>query len=140
MNAPYSTILQELSQASIGLSTMVDEHFGINVVEFLAAGLLTLSHASAGPLLDIAVADEQGRPTGFHAKEVDEFVKILATILEMDEGQRMEIRIRARQRAMQTFSAEAFRRAWEERFWQRLKARMVAAAPMQTQGPQKKSQ
>ena len=65
---------------------MVDEHFGINVVEFMvsllhgssplsvdlqrilhssqAAGLITLSHASAGPLLDIAVPSSSGQITG----------------------------------------------------------------------------
>jgi alpha-1,2-mannosyltransferase len=86
INAPYSTILEHLSTASIGLSTMVDEHFGINVVEFMvgcssvevikcashssalsfdqAAGLITLSHASAGPLLDIAVPAPSGQVTG----------------------------------------------------------------------------
>ncbi|KAL9937182.1 hypothetical protein V8E36_003591 [Tilletia maclaganii] len=55
VNVPFSDILSTLSRASIGLSTMIDEHFGINVVEFMAAGLITLSHASAGPYLDIAV-------------------------------------------------------------------------------------
>ena len=36
LNAPFSSVLDWLSRASIGLSTMVDEHFGINVVEFMA--------------------------------------------------------------------------------------------------------
>ena len=35
MNAPYPRILDLLSQASVGLNTMIDEHFGINVVEFM---------------------------------------------------------------------------------------------------------
>jgi alpha-1,2-mannosyltransferase len=35
VNAPYSRILELLGEASIGLNTMVDEHFGINVVEFM---------------------------------------------------------------------------------------------------------
>lgn len=74
---------------------MVDEHFGINVVEFMvcvvgavlrspctlshakpllvaflwqAAGLIPLSHASAGPLLDIAVPVD-GKPTGKNGAE-----------------------------------------------------------------------
>ena len=42
---------------------MVDEHFGINVVELMAAGLIPLTHASGGPLLDIVVPYE-GEPTG----------------------------------------------------------------------------
>ncbi|EEB87637.1 hypothetical protein MPER_14952, partial [Moniliophthora perniciosa FA553] len=35
VNAPYSDMLRQLSKASIGMNTMVDEHFGINVVEYM---------------------------------------------------------------------------------------------------------
>lgn len=70
-----------LARASVGLSTMVDEHFGINVVEFMvcifcvspfsldgscrpqAAGVIPVAHASAGPLNDIVVPVD-GQPTG----------------------------------------------------------------------------
>lgn len=38
MNASYPTVLDWLSKASVGLSTMVDEHFGINIVEFMVSG------------------------------------------------------------------------------------------------------
>ena len=37
VNAPYSRILELLGESSIGLNTMVDEHFGINVVEFMVS-------------------------------------------------------------------------------------------------------
>jgi len=37
MNAAYPVILEWLSKASIGLSTMVDENFGINIVEFMVS-------------------------------------------------------------------------------------------------------
>ncbi len=58
---------------------MVDEHFGINVVEFMAcvtstscphnlishqaAGVIPVAHASGGPLQDIIVP-YNGEPTG----------------------------------------------------------------------------
>lgn len=45
INASYSVMLGWLSRASIGLSTMVDEHFGINVVEYMVREL-TLSRSS----------------------------------------------------------------------------------------------
>lgn len=35
VNATYPIVLEWLSRASVGLSTMVDEHFGINIVEFM---------------------------------------------------------------------------------------------------------
>ena len=37
VNAPYARILELLGEASIGVNTMVDEHFGINVVEFMVS-------------------------------------------------------------------------------------------------------
>ena len=37
VNAPYPRILEHLGEASIGVNTMVDEHFGINVVEFMVS-------------------------------------------------------------------------------------------------------
>ncbi|PSS34079.1 hypothetical protein EW026_g226 [Hermanssonia centrifuga] len=63
VNASYPEMLGWLSQSSVGLSTMVDEHFGINVVEFMAAGVIPVTHASGGPLNDIVVPFN-GRPTG----------------------------------------------------------------------------
>ncbi|GAA5883282.1 hypothetical protein JCM3774_001749 [Rhodotorula dairenensis] len=55
VNEPYPVICDLMQRATIGLHTMVDEHFGITVVEFQAAGLIPLAHASAGPLNDIIV-------------------------------------------------------------------------------------
>ncbi len=35
VNAPYPEVVRRLGEASVGLNTMQDEHFGINVVEFM---------------------------------------------------------------------------------------------------------
>ena len=32
---------------------MKEEHFGISIVEMMAAGILVVAHASAGPKMDI---------------------------------------------------------------------------------------
>lgn len=37
INGPFPEIRSLLGKASVGLSTMVDEHFGINVVEFMVS-------------------------------------------------------------------------------------------------------
>lgn len=47
INAPYPDMLEMLGRSSIGLSTMVDEHFGINVVEYMVSPKY-LSHLRAG--------------------------------------------------------------------------------------------
>lgn len=39
VNAPFDELLSLYGRASIGLSTMVDEHFGINVVEMMVRTL-----------------------------------------------------------------------------------------------------
>jgi len=44
-----------LTSALVGLHVMRDEHFGICVVEYMAAGLVSVAHNSAGPFLDIVV-------------------------------------------------------------------------------------
>lgn len=131
VNAPYAVVLEKLAEASVGLSTMVDEHFGINVVEFMAAGLVTLSHASAGPLMDIAVAVE-GKKTGFHASSLDEFARMLAQIMDMGEKEAVEIRTRARRRAVETFGSEGFWESWMKQLW--LPLMQVSAAEPQTRG------
>lgn len=116
VNAPFERVLKLVGSASIGLSTMVDEHFGINVVEFMAAGLLTLSHASAGPLLDIAVP-ENGEPTGFHALDVDAFANTLYKLITMDPLEALVVRERARKRATEVFGTASFVASWRSGLW-----------------------
>ncbi|KAI9566213.1 glycosyltransferase family 4 protein [Boletus coccyginus] len=116
VNAPYPDMLGWLSRSSIGLSTMVDEHFGINVVEFMAAGLIPLSHASGGPLSDIIVP-YKSQPTGFHARTSGGFAAALHEILMMDTATQRGYRERARRWAVERFSEEEFVRGWEGSGW-----------------------
>lgn len=46
-NVPYKDLIENYRMASIGLHTMWNEHFGINVVEMMAAGLITVAHGLA---------------------------------------------------------------------------------------------
>lgn len=119
INASLETVLKKLRSASVGLSTMVDEHFGINVVEYMASGLLTLSHASAGPLLDIAVPVD-GEPTGFHAKDLDDYAAQAYKLFNLQENEALAIRERARTHVQTTFSDRSFEMAWCRELWDRL--------------------
>ncbi|KAG9308815.1 mannosyltransferase [Chiua virens] len=116
VNAPYADVLYWLSCSSIGISTMVDEHFGINVVEFMAAGLIPLTHASGGPLNDIVVP-YKSQPTGFHARTPGEFATALHEILSMDATVERGYRERARQWAVERFSEAEFIRGWDGSGW-----------------------
>lgn len=43
-NVSYQELIQNYKMASIGIHTMWNEHFGISVVELMAAGLITVAH------------------------------------------------------------------------------------------------
>ena len=63
LDASWPEILEWLQRASVGVNGMWNEHFGIGVVEYQAAGLISVVHDSAGPKMDIVV-DVEGKPTG----------------------------------------------------------------------------
>lgn len=50
-NAPYPEVVRRLGGASLGLNTMQDEHFGINVVEFMVRPDSPFPHGLAGMCL-----------------------------------------------------------------------------------------
>ncbi|KAJ7350568.1 mannosyltransferase [Mycena albidolilacea] len=116
LNAPYPDMLAWLGRASVGLNTMLDEHFGINVVEFMAAGVIPIAHASGGPLEDIVVKF-QGQPTGYHAKTPEEFASRIHEALTLSPEEDLAIRQRARTWAVQRFSEAEFEAAWEASEW-----------------------
>ncbi|KIO29283.1 glycosyltransferase family 4 protein [Tulasnella calospora MUT 4182] len=126
VNAPYDVLLDWLSRASVGISTMVDEHFGINVVEYMAAGLIPLVHASGGPLKDIVTpftppdssSIEPGL-TGFHATTTETYASMLDNIfVQLPDSELLAIRGRARLSA-ERFSRAQFEEGWAA-FWKRL--------------------
>jgi alpha-1,2-mannosyltransferase len=53
VNQPYGVLQRYMASALIGLHTMWNEHFGISVVEMMAAGMVVIAHNSGGPLMDI---------------------------------------------------------------------------------------
>ena len=105
----------------MGLHTMWNEHFGIGVVEMMAAGLVTVAHNSGGPKTDIIVPLEveeenstrvEAKQTGFLASTVDEYAEAMNAILCGGNGDKngedvLGIRRCGRQQATK-FSDEAF--------------------------------
>lgn len=56
-DAAWGEVLGWLGRSWAGVNAMWNEHFGIGVVEYLAAGLVGVVHNSGGPKLDIVVDD-----------------------------------------------------------------------------------
>eukprot|EP00808_Paulinella_micropora_P012374 g65670.t1 len=112
-NAPYARLREALSEATAGLHTMWNEHFGIGVVEFMAAGVIPLAHNSAGPKEDIVV-DVAGTPTGFLASTPQEYAQAMERIFCSQFTGSMDMnrmRIAARKRVLK-FSDESFKEAF----------------------------
>ncbi|ORY59994.1 uncharacterized protein BCR38DRAFT_443537 [Pseudomassariella vexata] len=108
LNASWPDILQWLSKAYVGVNGMWNEHFGIGVVEYQAAGLICVVHDSGGPKIDI-VTEVDGEPTGFHATTSTEFAEGFEKALSLPDP--LSVRRRARISATR-FTEEEFARKW----------------------------
>ena len=62
-DASWPEILKWLRKSWVGVNGMWNEHFGIGVVEYQAAGLVSVVNDSGGPKEDIVI-DYSGGPTG----------------------------------------------------------------------------
>ncbi|CAF1341078.1 unnamed protein product [Adineta steineri] len=93
LNINFTELKNHLNKAMIGLHTMWNEHFGIGIVEMMAAGSIVLAHKSGGPKMDIV---DEGQ-TGFLAVDIDSYATMMRQILEMKSDEREQIRIRARE-------------------------------------------
>ncbi|XP_032453976.1 GDP-Man:Man(3)GlcNAc(2)-PP-Dol alpha-1,2-mannosyltransferase [Nasonia vitripennis] len=106
LNISYSDLITQLEQGTIGLHTMWNEHFGISIVECMAAGLIMVAHASGGPRADI-IETQTGSQNGFLAQDAEEYAQILAYIIKMTPNERDTIRNAARS-SVHRFSTEHF--------------------------------
>ncbi|KAI0904268.1 glycosyltransferase family 4 protein [Ustulina deusta] len=108
LDAPWSEVVEWLGKAYIGVNGMWNEHFGIGVVEYQAAGLISVVHDSGGPKLDI-VTDIDGQPTGFHATTATEYAEGFEKAFSLPNP--LTVRLRAR-RSAQRFTDEEFAKRW----------------------------
>ncbi|XP_033646825.1 GDP-Man:Man(3)GlcNAc(2)-PP-Dol alpha-1,2-mannosyltransferase-like [Asterias rubens] len=110
LNISFEDLKEHLSAATIGLHTMWNEHFGIGVVECMAAGTVIVAHNSGGPMMDIVI-DSDGKPTGFLADDVMSYADAFEKILRMSDEEQMEIQRNARA-SVGRFSEEEFKRGF----------------------------
>ena len=106
-NIGFEELQQELGQATIALHTMQNEHFGISLVECMAAGCVMVAHKSGGPLMDI-ITDWQSHSTGYLALDKNSFTSCLLEVLSLSEQERIHIVAAARDSVQAKFSVDVF--------------------------------
>lgn len=107
INATQEKIYELLTSASIGMHTMRDEHFGIGIIEYMAAGVVPIAHCSGGPKADIIV-DYYGKKVGYLAETEQEFTNCVLKVLGMSEKALMDMRMVTREAAKERFSSDMF--------------------------------
>ena len=109
-DASWPDILEWLGKSSIGVNGMWNEHFGIGVVEYQAAGLISVVNNSGGPKLDIVI-DRGDGPTGFHASNPTEYAQAFVRALTLSSDEKLAMRLRARASAKR-FGEDEFAEDW----------------------------
>ncbi|KAJ1500487.1 asparagine-linked glycosylation protein [Coelomomyces lativittatus] len=123
LNASYHEIQKYLQQASIGLHTMKEEHFGIGIVEYMAAGLIPLAHRSGGPQTDIVVPYDN-QPTGFLADTIEDYAESMLHIFSLNSEEQMKLRENARA-SVHRFSEKKFDEAWMKHWQQVIPSKLL---------------
>jgi alpha-1,2-mannosyltransferase len=103
VNPPYQELQAVMMDASMGIHTMRQEHFGIGIVEMMAAGLLVIAHNSGGPKTDIV---DPG-VSGFLATSAEEFAEAIHQAMTLDKVSEERMRRKAMESAVR-FSDTAF--------------------------------
>ncbi|MCP9258644.1 Synaptobrevin YKT6 [Dirofilaria immitis] len=113
INAPVDKVAALLEESLIGIHTMQNEHFGISVVEGIAAGQIMVAHNSGGPKLDILNANAVGSktPLGLLATSVHDFVDSVLEIIRMSSEERSSMRDAARC-SVNRFTEANFEKRW----------------------------
>ena len=105
-NLSVAELHKLLGRAAAGLHTMWNEHFGIGVVELMAAGVPPIAHDSGGPALDIVARGETGLLATSAAQYADAMEQLL--LARGAEPRRRAMAAAARAAVEHRFSEAAF--------------------------------
>lgn len=105
VGASFERLVEGMKHAQVAVHTMENEHFGIVLVECMAAGLITVAHNSGGPKTDIIDDGE----SGFLANDVNDFAEKLVSISKMKQEVRQAMVAKAIEKS-ERFSSENFER------------------------------
>lgn len=113
IDPPFSELQDAMKHASIGIHTMREEHFGIGIVEMMAAGLLVVAHDSGGPKTDIVTVGNKA--TGFRATTADEYADAIYMALEGMTNDEKEAMREGAQASATRFSDDSFDESMQQR-------------------------
>jgi alpha-1,2-mannosyltransferase len=108
-NLDFQELIDLYQKANVGLHTMRNEHFGICVVEYIAAGLLPVAHNSAGPKEDILKNED------YLAETAEEYAGKIRRALELSGAER-EIEIKGLQKNLGRFGIAVFQNQFKKEF------------------------
>eukprot|EP01100_Stratorugosa_tubuloviscum_P007662 TRINITY_DN3167_c1_g1_i1.p1 TRINITY_DN3167_c1_g1~~TRINITY_DN3167_c1_g1_i1.p1 ORF type:complete len:328 (+),score=95.87 TRINITY_DN3167_c1_g1_i1:598-1581(+) len=112
LNISFSELREWFSKAVIGLHTMWCEHFGIGIVELMAASVVVIAHNSGGPKEDIVI-NFNNNSTGFLAETELEYANYMNYILQnYNTNEMVELRKNAR-KSVERFSDSNFEQAFQ---------------------------
>lgn len=84
VNLSRNDLHQLFRESKVGIHTMRNEHFGIAVVELMAAGMVTIAHNSAGPKEDIIGGCD--KTIGFLANNEGDYAELVQyALLQFDQ-------------------------------------------------------
>lgn len=95
VNVSHKELLELYKKANIGIHTMWNEHFGIGIVECMAAGLIMVAHQSGGPLMDI-IETSNGSQNGYLATDALSYANCIMSIICNTKQENDQIRTAAR--------------------------------------------
>ncbi|KAJ3220628.1 asparagine-linked glycosylation protein [Chytriomyces hyalinus] len=108
VNAPFPDLQAWLGKASLGLHAMRDEHFGIGIVEYMAAGVIPIANNSGGPKMDIVATSDRASRTGYLASSKEEYAEAIWDALNLSAEEEFKMRTRARSSVATRFSTATF--------------------------------
>jgi alpha-1,2-mannosyltransferase len=117
LNVPHAELVSTLGRASVGLHTMWNEHFGIGVVEMMAAGVVTVAHNSGGPKADIiGPSSSSSTPPGYLAATAAEYADAMANMFGIVSTDKVTAIRKAGRAAAQKFSDDVFDTTFDNAF------------------------
>lgn len=105
-NISRSALINLLASAKVYLHVMPSDHFGISIIEAMAAGCLPIVHGSGGPWVDI-LAQQQGK-MGFSYLTVEEAAELIDTM--MADGNRWKAISSAAHERSKEYSKQSFQK------------------------------